>query len=397
MSLAATLLLVGSLPVTLACGYLLLLTLSSRRTRAPAGPTPRLRFDLIVPAHNEEAGIAQTIESLLAVEWPESLRRVLVVADNCSDATAARARAAGAEVLERTDPVNRGKGFALEHAFAHSLAGPADALVVVDADTLVSRNLLFAFATRLEAGAPAVQADYAVRNPTASWRTRLMAIALGAFHVLRSLARSRLQLSCGLRGNGMCFSRTLLERVPHRAFSVVEDLEFGLQLGEAGYRVHYAGEAHVWGEMVSGETASRSQRRRWEGGRRQMALVHGPRLLALALRRRNRVLLDLACDVLVPPLSEVALATFAGLLLSLLVSLLTHRWIPAASFFSVSATALLAYVLRGWALSGTGARGLLDLGMGPLYVIWKASLALRRKQHARGAWIRTNREGEEKP
>jgi cellulose synthase/poly-beta-1,6-N-acetylglucosamine synthase-like glycosyltransferase len=397
VTLPGVLLLACGVPVALACGYLLLLTLASGRPRAPAAAARRLRFDLIVPAHDEEAGIAETVRSLLAVDWPEPLRRVLVVADNCQDATAARARAAGAEVLERTDPERRGKGFALEHAFAHSLAGSADALVVVDADTLVSRNLLTAFAARLEAGAPAVQADYGVRNPAASWRTRLIAIALGAFHVLRSRGRERLQLSCGLRGNGMCFSRTLLEQVPHRAFSVVEDLEFGIQLGEAGYRVHYAGEAHVWGEMVSGETASRSQRRRWEGGRRQMALLHGPRLLELALRKRDRVLLDLACDVLVPPLAEVAVATGAGLLLSLLAAQRAHQWIAAASLFSWSAIALIAYVLRGWSLSGTGARGLLDLGMAPLYVIWKSSLALRRKQHAQGVWVRTHREEEQKP
>ncbi len=397
MTLASVLLLACGVPVALACGYLFLLTLASGRPDVPSPCARKLRFDLIVPAHNEEAGIAETVRSLLASDWPEFLRRVLVVADNCQDATAAIARAAGAEVLERTDPAHRGKGFALEHAFAHSLAGSADALVVVDADTLVSDNLLNAFAARLEAGAPAVQADYGVRNPNASWRTRLIAIALGAFHVLRSRGRERLQLSCGLRGNGMCFSRTLLEQVPHRAFSVVEDLEFGIQLGEAGYRVHYAGEAHVWGEMVSGETASRSQRRRWEGGRRQMARLHGPRLLRLALRKHNRVLLDLGLDVLVPPLAEVAFATGAGLLLSLLVAHRTHHWILAASVFSLSAVALLAYVLRGWTLSGTGARGLLDLGLAPLYVIWKLTLGLRRKQHAQGVWVRTHREGKQKP
>lgn len=71
----------------------------------------------------------------------------------------------------------------------------------------------------LDGGAQAVHADHAVRNPF-SWRTRLMTIALGSFDALRSLA---LGLSCGLRGNGMCFSSSLLEEVPHDAASLVED------------------------------------------------------------------------------------------------------------------------------------------------------------------------------
>src|SRR5262249_40397740 len=101
----------------------------------------------------------------------------------------------------------RGKGYALSCAFEHSLReGLADAVTVVDADTTVSANLLRAFAARIARGADAVQADYAVQNPNASWRTRLLRIAFGSFHVLRSLARERFGLSSGLRGNGMCFT-----------------------------------------------------------------------------------------------------------------------------------------------------------------------------------------------
>ena len=122
--------------------------------------------------------------------------------------------------------------------------------MVVDADTVVSRNLLSAFAARFERGASAVQADYGVRNPHASWRTRMMAIALAAFHGVRSAARERLGLSCGLRGNGMAFTKALLHAHPPAAFSIVEDLEYGIQLGYAGIRVEYVPEARVLGQMA---------------------------------------------------------------------------------------------------------------------------------------------------
>ena len=245
----------AAMPALLAGTYLLVLTLASRRENVPPLLDLPLRFAIVVPAHNEAAGIGETVKSLLAVDWPEERMCVLVLADNCQDQTAVQARAAGAQVIERFDHERRGKGYALQLAFDHLLGqGWADAVVVVDADTLVAPNLLRAFAARIGAGARAVQADYRVRNVDDSWRTRLMAIAFTTFHTVRSLARERLGLSCGLRGNGMCFATSTLRAVPHSAASLVEDVEYGLLLGEAGIRVHHASDAHVLGEMVAGES-----------------------------------------------------------------------------------------------------------------------------------------------
>ena len=394
MSAPELLLTLAALPLAVASSYLGMLALFSRRSPPLAPAARRLRFDVIVPAHDEEQGIAATVQNLLALDYPGDLFRVLVVADNCGDETAERAAAAGAQVLVRTDAEQRGKGYALTWAFVRSLAGAADAMVVIDADTLASANLLSVLAAQIEAGAQVVQADYGVRNPGASWRTRMMTIALALFHGVRSLGRERLGLSCGLRGNGMCFTRRLLQAVPHRAFSVVEDLEYGIQLGEAGYRVHYAGDAHVFGEMVATERASRSQRRRWEGGRLQLLRLHGARLLRLGLARRDRTLLDLAMDVLVPPLSVLVAIETAGLAAS--VGLAVHRGaVPVPLWiWAFCGAALVGYVLRGWQLSGTGARGLADLLCAPAYLAWKFTLLLRRDPARKDEWVRTARQRE---
>jgi len=396
-----------ALPVVGASGYLFLLTVRSRRPEPPSYGSPRTRFQVIVPAHDESAGIAQTVASLLSVDYPRELFEVVVVADNCKDDTAARAKAAGARVLERFDDVRKGKGYALAHAFEATLAeGKTDAVVVVDADTVVSSNLLSAFDARLQTGANAVQADYAVRNPDEGWRTRLMAIAFGMFHVIRSSGRESLGLSCGLRGNGMCFTTDLLGQVPHDAFSVVEDLEYGIRLGEHGHRVHYAGEAHVYGEMVSSEKASRSQRTRWEGGRREMAKQHAVPLLRRAIRERNPVLADLAIDVLVPPLSVLVAATAVGAAASFALAVATRRPNLALFLFGTSGVLLVTYAARGWKVSGTGVRGLASLGCAPFYMAWKSSLRFRQKPKGSSAprgpsthsapqeWIRTTRRSE---
>jgi 1,2-diacylglycerol 3-beta-glucosyltransferase len=382
-----------SLPVVAGCGYLLLLTVLSGDKAAPPRVPARLKFDVIVPAHNEEAGIGGTVTNLSALDYPVELRRILVVADNCSDATAERAREAGATVLVRNDTQNRGKGFALAHAFERSLKeGFADAVVVVDADTVVSPHLLHSFGLRLEVGAHAVQAHYGVVNPHASWRTQLMTIALALFHKVRSLGRERLGVSCGLRGNGMCFSHRVIREVPHDAFSIVEDLEYGIRLGRAGHRVHYAWEAEVLGEMVSSEKAARSQRRRWEGGRWAMTKQFGLPLLAEALRKRDGVLLDLAMDLLVPPLSYVALGTVMVAVAAGALALWQGWAALALGVAAFCAASLGLYVLRGWWVSGTGGRGLLALVRAPFYVLWKVWLMVAGPRDKKGEWVRTTRE-----
>jgi 1,2-diacylglycerol 3-beta-glucosyltransferase len=382
--------LLGS-PLHFAAAYLLFATLLSAPLRRPVAAEPSRRFRFVVPAHNESAGITETVQSLRAVDYPSELFEVVVIADNCTDDTAEKAAAAGATVMVRHDKEKRGKGYALDHVFS-ATPPEVDAVVVIDADTLISPNLLRAFAARRDLGARAVQADYAVRNPDAGWRTRLIAIAFGAFHIVRSRARERLSLSCGLRGNGMCFSTELLREIPHNAYSVVEDVEYGVRLGEAGHRVHYADEAHVYGEMVTTSAAANTQRRRWEEGRKALIQQHARRLLGAGLRRPSRVLFDLALDLYIPPLSRIAVGVFLGTLAAagLWLSLSAGRLSLAA--YGLGLGAVVAYVLRGWSVSGTGLRGLLDLALAPVYVLWKLTLKFKKPPRATAEWVRTERE-----
>lgn len=384
----------AALAVAPMAGYLGLLALLARtpRRRTHAEP-PLTRFAVVIPAHDEEQQIAATVKSVLRADYPAKRRRVIVVADNCTDRTAERASDAGALVWERIDRERRGKGYALEYAFERLVReGEVDAFVVVDADTVVSSNLLRAFDTRLQAGAMAVQAEYGVRNVEASWRTRLMTVALAMFHRTRSLARERLGLSVGLRGNGMCFSRALLEAHPHRAYGLVEDVEYGVSIGLAGHRVWFAEEARVLGEMVSTGAAARTQRQRWEGGRLQLARTHLPRLVRAGLARRSAMLLDLAMDIVVPPLSYVGLAIGAGLVAEGALGLYFAGSMPSAWLWLAEAAALLLYVGRGVQHSGLGMRGVAALAYAPAYVLWKLVIARPFKRD--DAWIRTRREAQ---
>lgn len=377
------------LPALAGCIYLLVLTVLSAALPAPAVTRRDTLFDILIPAHNEAQIIENTLASLKLLDWPANRFRVVVVADNCTDNTAALAQAAGATVLQRTDTTRRGKGYALEAGIQHCLSSAqADAIVVIDADTQVSTNLLAAFAARLAGGADAIQAHYGVLNPEDSWRTRLMTIAYSAFHAVRSRARERLGVSCGLRGNGMCFSRHLMNTHPPHVYSLAEDVEYGVQLGLEGIRVHYADEAIVKAELPASGKGADSQRQRWEAGRFAVIKAYIPTLLLQAWQRHSAVCLDLALDLLTLPLGYIVLSLVLTSLVAacaLLAGLTTTPWlwICLALF-----TALALHVFRGWQLSALGPAALLDLFRVPFFIAWKLVVVFRKHD---GRWIRTRR------
>src|SRR5215211_3370569 len=212
MMLDAARLLLLLLAVWLAAvaAYLLLLTVAAlwgRRLRPPSGQTWQ-RFAILIPAHDEEALLDRLLASLALLDYPADRYTVCVVADNCSDRTAELGRVGGARVFERQDRVQQGKGFALRWLIERLQTDGEhfDAYVVLDADTVVAPNLLRAFDARLSAGAQVVQAYYAVLNAHAAPTAALRTAALAAVHYLRPLGRLALHLSCGLKGNGMCFA-----------------------------------------------------------------------------------------------------------------------------------------------------------------------------------------------
>ena len=128
------------------------------RARPPALPAkPSSRFAILVPAHDEETVIKRLLQSLHELDYPADLLDIYVIADNCEDDTEALARAAGARVLSRRDPKRLGKGHALRWALQAISLAEYDAVVMVDADSVVDQEFLRAMDARLAAGAQAVQ------------------------------------------------------------------------------------------------------------------------------------------------------------------------------------------------------------------------------------------------
>jgi cellulose synthase/poly-beta-1,6-N-acetylglucosamine synthase-like glycosyltransferase len=376
-------------PTLLGTLYLAMLTLAASlpARRCAAGRLPG-RLAIVVPAHNEAAGIGRTVANLLTLARADRNTDVIVVADNCSDETAGIARAAGARVLERHDATRRGKGYALNHAFTALAPEDHVAYVIIDADSVASDTLLTTLRKHFHAGAKALQARYTVLNGDASPRTRLAEIALAAFNVLRPRGRDRLGLSTGILGNGFALRREVLAQIPYTATSVVEDLEYHLTLVTAGIRVEFAGDAEIRGEMPTGEQGSRAQRARWEGGRLRMLAEHGPALAGAVLRGKWHFIDPLA-DLLLLPLAYHVMLLIATLaLLAPLTSPLSA--LPVASLGIIALHILVAMRIAGLPWSQLG-----SLARIPLYLFWKLRmLASTLAGAARGsAWIRTDRTG----
>ena len=123
-----------------------------------------------------------------------------------------------------------------------------------------------------------------------------------------------------------------------------------------------------------------------------MARERGPGLLRQAAAARSAVLLDLAMDILTPPLSTLVVATAVGLMASVALRALGAPAAPTLAPWTLCALCLSAYLVRGWWLSGMGLRGLLDLTYAPFYIGWKIILALRSPKKPGDERVRTTRE-----
>ena len=360
-----------------------------RRTPPPQPRTgPRLRLLVLIPAHDEETTLPGTLAALQEVDYPSELVRVVVVADNCADATADVATRHGAEVLERRSGL-RGKGPALAWALERIGEGRSDhdAVVFLDADCAPSPNLLTALERRLCAGTQAVQAAYTVANPAASHAAALRYAGFALINTVRPWGKDALGLSAGILGSGFAIERGLLDRHGWSAFSLTEDTEYHLQLLAAGVPVRFAPEAFVTSAMPTSFNASRIQQSRWKAGKLEILRRWLPQLVVTGLRRRDVRLLHAAFEWLVP--SQSALAGSAALVV-VAGGVLRSRAVVRLGLASVAGQIL--YVFGGLRLVQAPPAVYRALASAPLLVAWRLwlSVTLVVRGRPRG-WQRTGR------
>jgi 1,2-diacylglycerol 3-beta-glucosyltransferase len=382
-------------------GFLLAATLAAVATgrRRTESNDPSSKFLIVIPAHDEESGIANTVRSCLGSAYPSTLFQVTVIADNCTDRTASLARESGARVFERTDHTKKSKGYAIEYlleSLGHSgELDTLDAVVIVDADTTIDPDLLSSFDKGLRQGHDWMQAYYTVANPDQSWRTRLMTYAFSLFNGVLLLGQNALGSSAGFKGNGMCFSTRGLRRRPWKSYGLVEDMEYSWTLRIAGEKIWFLPEASVYGAMLgSGGTAAAHQRRRWEFGRLDIRNKY----LGQLLRSNDLGWLEKlvsACELTIPSMAVLAIIYLGIVAVDDFMWLVTRgshvrilrEFLLACGVFMT--VALGAYAISPFVVMRLPIKYLSSVVLFPFYMSWKLLVSVGGRPQQ---WVRTMRE-----
>jgi len=352
----------------------------------------RPKVAVLVPAHDEASGIAATCKTLgdqLGIG-----DRLLVVADNCSDDTAAVARNAGAEVIERRDPARRGKGYALDFGVRHLEMQPPEVVLVVDADCLLTEGALDKLVRACAASNRPVQATYSMRNHSgAPLRLRIAEFAGVVKNLVRPLGYRRLGLPCQLMGTGMAFPWSVISRAELATGHIVEDMKLGVDLACAGSTPLFCPEAEVISHFPDSSQGIQTQRIRWEHGHLSVIVADAPRLLAMAVRERNVPLLAMALDLAVPPLALLALLVTVVVAASVLLAVIFGNAGPL--WVGTVVLALFSSAVAGaWARFARPVLSARELAFAPVYALLKIPMYLRFVSAKQVEWVRSARKGE---
>jgi cellulose synthase/poly-beta-1,6-N-acetylglucosamine synthase-like glycosyltransferase len=352
-----------------------------------AGPVPAI---VIVPAHNEAHVLDPRLRKLK--EAADGGARILLVADNCTDSTAAIARDVGVEVVERFDPDRRGKGFALYFARACLSKDPPAVVLIVDADCAMDHESLQMLILSCAAtGRPCQATNLQIPSDSASPTVQLSTFAFFIKNVIRQRALQRLTGRVNLLGTGMGLPWPIFAVADLATGNLVEDLKLGQELAERGYAPLFVERATVLSSAES-DSNTLSQRSRWEGGFLQNAIAVGPHMFARSLVRADMQGLWAAMNTMIPPVALLILLDLVALTIAATVALLANA--GAWPILALVAALLLAATALGFAWRAGGSRyvSLKALSCAPFYIAWKLPMYLAFVR--RGVpveWRRTDR------
>ena len=287
-------------------------------------PAPVLhRYGVLISARNEEAVIAQLIQSIREQTYPAELVTVFVCADNCTDRTAEAAREAGAIVFERFDSVNVGKGYALGFLLgAISREYPDagfDGFFVFDADNVLERDYIERMNETFCEGYSVVTGYRNSKNYGDNWISA--GYSLWFLRESQYLNRSRALLgtSAAVSGTGFLFSSEMMKSSGGwRYFLLTEDIEFTAECVTSGIKIGYCEDAVLYDEQPTGFSQSVRQRPRWARGYIQVFRKYGKKLVSGIFLRHSFSCYDMTMAIL--PAMFLSVAGTAVNLISLILN-----------------------------------------------------------------------------
>jgi cellulose synthase/poly-beta-1,6-N-acetylglucosamine synthase-like glycosyltransferase len=359
---------------------------------APTDETkePRPKIAILIPAYNEAAGIAATISTILPQLTPQD--RLLVIADNCTDATAEIARNSGATAIERHDTERKGKGYALDFGLQSIASDPPEVVIMVDADCICQPDAIEKLARVAMAEQRPVQATYLMEQPPdPTPKDSISALAFLVKNLVRPSGLKQLGFPSLLTGTGMAFPWLIIRDVPLASSNIVEDMQMSLDLAIAGHPTVFCPEARVTGCLPQQQQVAKTQRTRWEHGHLQTLLTQTPRLATASIEQQRFDLMAIALDLSVPPLSLLVAIWLAAFATSLLAATIGTSPIPAI-LLGVQGLLILVSIVSAWAKFGRADISGATLLSVPFYILWKIPLYLGFILKRQTKWVRTERD-----
>ena len=274
------------------------------------------RYGVIISARNEEKVVGLLIDSIKKQTYPSELIDVFVVADNCTDNTAAVARLAGATVYERCNKTKVGKGYALDDLFHHidrDFGYEAyDAFIVFDADNVIAPTYIEEMNKVFDNGYHIITSYRNSKNYGENWISA--GYSLWFLREARYLNNARMQLgtSCAISGTGFLISRSIVQKnngwVHHL---LTEDIEFTTDNIIAGEKIGYCGKAVLFDEQPVKFAQSYRQRLRWAKGFYQVFARYGKGLFFGAFRGL------FGCYDMLMTIMPAMVLTFLGIIINL--------------------------------------------------------------------------------
>lgn len=248
------------------------------------------RYAVLVAARNEAPVIEELIRSIRQQDYPSELVDIYVMADNCTDDTAAIAEQAGATVYRRFNHNQIGKGYVLHDLYEkmkeEGRFSEYDGFFVFDADNVLRKNYISEMNRSFSDGYPVVTGYRNSKNFGDSWVSS--GIALWFLRESRYLNYSRhlIGSSAAIGGTGFLAARELIERYDGwNFFTLTEDLEFTSRVVTDGYRIAFCREAELYDEQPIDLRTSWRQRMRWTRGYLQTMRKYGKALFLGVFRK----------------------------------------------------------------------------------------------------------------
>lgn len=344
---------------------------------------------ILVPAHNEEKVIADTLGALKELAHAV---QVLVVADNCTDETARIACSMGARVVERTSASLRGKGYALQYGLDQLKASPPAVVIVLDADCTTTAADMHRLALACTRESCPVQGIYLMQAPTlGAIGSKVAEFAWLVKALVRPLGWRSWGGTSQLMGSGFALPWHIAGTLNLASGHIVEDMKLTVDLATRRQAPRFVTDAKVISTFPSVDSAQVTQRRRWEHGHLSMVLSEVPQAMVRAIATLNGQLLAVALDLLVPPLSLLVLALGSLTVLALVQAVVWEGSLPGLLLACMAVTLAVAVLLAWsrWGRSVLSGRELLSI---PMFIWGKLAVYAGFITRRERTWTRTDRD-----